>query len=193
MLISTVGPFAKYGAVAVRAAIAAGADLPGLDGRARFIRRVFEQFDGPAAAKSGAALLTAQGFDWVPGALAGRAGAGGRRAGRGPRRRRLLRPRRVGQRRDQGVPGRRDARPRLRLPRRAHRHRARRRARARASSDAGTGASPPAAPSTSRCRPRIRGCARSTPTSAGRPARARRAGRRRRHRARPAACRARAR
>jgi short subunit dehydrogenase-like uncharacterized protein len=35
-----------------------------------FIRRVFEEF-GPAAAPSGAALLTAMGYDFAPGALAG--------------------------------------------------------------------------------------------------------------------------
>jgi short subunit dehydrogenase-like uncharacterized protein len=69
VLISTVGPFAKYGTVAVRAAIAAGAVYLDSTGEPSFIRRVFEQF-GPAAAKHDAALLTAQGFDWVPGALA---------------------------------------------------------------------------------------------------------------------------
>jgi short subunit dehydrogenase-like uncharacterized protein len=69
VLISTVGPFAKYGTVAVRAAIAAGATYLDSTGEPSFIRRVFEQF-GPAAERNGAALLTAQGYDWVPGALA---------------------------------------------------------------------------------------------------------------------------
>jgi hypothetical protein len=69
VLISTVGPFTRYGAVAVRAAIAAGATYLDSTGEPTFIRRVFEQF-GPAATRHGAALLTAQGFDWVPGALA---------------------------------------------------------------------------------------------------------------------------
>jgi hypothetical protein len=39
-------------------------------GEPRFIRRVFEEFDGPAA-RSGARLLTAMGYDFAPGALAG--------------------------------------------------------------------------------------------------------------------------
>lgn len=69
VLISTVGPFAKYGDVAVRAAIAAGATYMDSTGEPVFIRRVFEEFGAPAA-RSGAALLTAQGYDWVPGALA---------------------------------------------------------------------------------------------------------------------------
>lgn len=70
VLVSTVGPFAKYGTAAVRAAIAAGATYLDSTGEPAFIRRVFEQFAGPAE-KNGAALLTAQGYDWVPGALAG--------------------------------------------------------------------------------------------------------------------------
>src|SRR5688500_17338274 len=69
VLVSTVGPFTRYGAVAVRAAIAAGAVYLDSTGEPTFIRRVFEQF-GRAAERNGAALLTAQGFDWVPGALA---------------------------------------------------------------------------------------------------------------------------
>ena len=69
VLVSTVGPFAKYGAVAVRAAVAAGAVYMDSTGEPTFIRRVFEEFDGPAR-KGGAALLTALGYDWVPGALA---------------------------------------------------------------------------------------------------------------------------
>lgn len=69
VLVATVGPFSKYGAVAVRAAIAAGAVYMDSTGEPAFIRRVFEQFAGPAE-KNGAALLTALGYDWVPGALA---------------------------------------------------------------------------------------------------------------------------
>ncbi|MEA2294195.1 MAG: hypothetical protein QOE86_1834 [Solirubrobacteraceae bacterium] len=80
VLVSTVGPFAKYGDVAVRAATAAGATYLDSTGEPSFIRRVFQQFDEPAR-RQGAALLTAMGYDWVPGALAGalaldRAGAG---------------------------------------------------------------------------------------------------------------------
>jgi short subunit dehydrogenase-like uncharacterized protein len=69
VLVATVGPFAKYGSVAVRAAVAAGAAYMDSTGEPAFIRRVFEQFDRPAR-RSGAALLTALGYDWVPGALA---------------------------------------------------------------------------------------------------------------------------
>ena len=70
VVVSTVGPFAKWGDPAVRAAIAAGATYLDTTGEPAFIRRVFEEF-GPAADRAGAALLTAMGFDYVPGALAG--------------------------------------------------------------------------------------------------------------------------
>ncbi len=70
VLVSTVGPFAKHGTVAVRAAIAAGATYLDSAGEPSFIRRVFEHFDGPAR-KQESALLTAMGYDWVPGCLAG--------------------------------------------------------------------------------------------------------------------------
>jgi short subunit dehydrogenase-like uncharacterized protein len=70
VLISTVGPFVKWGEPAVRAAIAAGAVYIDSTGEPAFIRRVFEEF-GPPAARSGAALMTAMGFDFVPGQLAG--------------------------------------------------------------------------------------------------------------------------
>jgi short subunit dehydrogenase-like uncharacterized protein len=70
VLISTVGPFAKWGDPAVRAAIAAGATYLDSTGEPVFIRRVFEELSAPAR-RGGAALLTAMGFDFVPGALAG--------------------------------------------------------------------------------------------------------------------------
>src|SRR6478672_12293264 len=57
VLISTVGPFAKHGAVAVRAAIAAGATYLDSTGEPTFIRRVWREFDGPAK-RAGATLLT---------------------------------------------------------------------------------------------------------------------------------------
>lgn len=69
VLISTVGPFARWGEAAVEAAIAAGAVYVDTTGEPTFIRRVFEQY-GPAAARAGAALLTAFGYDFVPGNLA---------------------------------------------------------------------------------------------------------------------------
>jgi short subunit dehydrogenase-like uncharacterized protein len=70
VLISTVGPFVKWGDAAVRAAIAAGAIYLDSTGEPAFIRRVFEEFGGPAQ-RNGAALLPAMGYDFVPGALAG--------------------------------------------------------------------------------------------------------------------------
>src|SRR5829696_7497213 len=70
VLISTVGPFAKWGDPAVRAAIAAGATYMDSTGEPAFIRRVFGELGAPAA-RNGAALLTAMGYDFVPGALAG--------------------------------------------------------------------------------------------------------------------------
>jgi short subunit dehydrogenase-like uncharacterized protein len=70
VLISTVGPFVRYGEPALRAAIDAGAHYLDSTGEGPFIRRVFEEF-GPQAERAGVALLTAMGFDWVPGNLAG--------------------------------------------------------------------------------------------------------------------------
>jgi short subunit dehydrogenase-like uncharacterized protein len=70
VLVSTVGPFQRYGDAAVSAAVDAGAVYFDSTGEPPFIRRVFEHY-GPAAANSGAALLTAFGNDYVPGTLAG--------------------------------------------------------------------------------------------------------------------------
>jgi short subunit dehydrogenase-like uncharacterized protein len=70
VLVSTVGPFAKWGEPAVRAAIAAKGVYIDSTGEPVFIRRVFEEF-GPPAERTGAALLTAMGYDYVPGSLAG--------------------------------------------------------------------------------------------------------------------------
>jgi hypothetical protein len=69
VLVSTVGPFAKWGEPAVRAAIAAGGTYIDSTGEPAFIRRVLDEF-GPPAARAGAALLPAMGYDFVPGALA---------------------------------------------------------------------------------------------------------------------------
>ena len=70
VLVATVGPFVRYGHPAVEAAVAAGASYLDSTGEPGFIREVFERY-GPAAARTGAALLTAMGYDWVPGNLAG--------------------------------------------------------------------------------------------------------------------------
>ncbi len=70
VLVATVGPFVRYGHPAVEAAVGAGAAYIDSTGEPVFIREVFERY-GPAAARSGAALMTAMGYDWVPGNLAG--------------------------------------------------------------------------------------------------------------------------
>jgi len=70
VIVSTVGPFVRWGAPAIEAAIDAGCAYIDSTGEPPFIRRVFEEW-GPLGVASGAALLTALGYDWVPGNLAG--------------------------------------------------------------------------------------------------------------------------
>src|SRR5690606_23368897 len=70
VLVSTVGPFTALGEPAVRAAVEAGAVYLDSTGGPPFIRAVHERW-GPAAERTGAALLTAFGNDYVPGVLAG--------------------------------------------------------------------------------------------------------------------------
>lgn len=70
VLVSTAGPFAKVGRAAVEAATGAGAVYLDSTGEPPFIRRVFEEF-GPHAERTGATLVTAFGYDYVPGNLAG--------------------------------------------------------------------------------------------------------------------------
>jgi short subunit dehydrogenase-like uncharacterized protein len=70
VLISCVGPFMRYGDAAVSACVDAGASYLDSTGETAFIRRVFEVF-GPRARSAGCALMTAMGYDWVPGNLAG--------------------------------------------------------------------------------------------------------------------------
>jgi short subunit dehydrogenase-like uncharacterized protein len=70
VLVSTVGPFIKFGEAALRAAISGGATYLDSTGEPPFIRRVYEHH-GPRAERAGVALMTAMGYDWVPGALAG--------------------------------------------------------------------------------------------------------------------------
>lgn len=70
VLVSTVGPFVRYGAPAAAAASAAGAHYIDSTGESPFIREVFERY-GVAAERTGAAMLTAMGYDFVPGNLAG--------------------------------------------------------------------------------------------------------------------------
>jgi short subunit dehydrogenase-like uncharacterized protein len=70
VLVSTVGPFVRWGEPAVRAAIDAGAHYIDSTGEPPFIRTVFERHDA-AAMQAGIGLLTAFGYDYVPGNLAG--------------------------------------------------------------------------------------------------------------------------
>jgi short subunit dehydrogenase-like uncharacterized protein len=70
VLVTTVGPFARWGQPAAAAASSGGAHYIDSTGEPQFIREVFERY-GPAAEQSDAAMLTAMGYDWVPGNLAG--------------------------------------------------------------------------------------------------------------------------
>jgi short subunit dehydrogenase-like uncharacterized protein len=70
VLVSTVGPFTRWGTPAAAAATTAGAHYLDSTGESSFIREVFERH-GPAAERSECGMLTAFGYDWVPGNLAG--------------------------------------------------------------------------------------------------------------------------
>ena len=70
VLVTTVGPFARWGQPAAAAATTKGAHYLDSTGEPAFLREVFERY-GPAAERSGAGMLTAMGYDWVPGNLAG--------------------------------------------------------------------------------------------------------------------------
>jgi short subunit dehydrogenase-like uncharacterized protein len=131
VLVSTAGPFLKVGRPAVAAAADAGAVYLDSSGEPPFIRQVFEEF-GPRAERTGAVLLTAFGYDYVPGNLAGGSGAGSRRTSRDAGAGRLLcaREDREGRKRGHArISGRRGARRRVLVPRRSHRQRAPRGAR----------------------------------------------------------------
>ena len=69
VLVTTVGPFTRLGAPALEAAVDAGCAYVDSTGESPFIRTVFEDA-GPRANASGARLLTAFGYDFVPGNLA---------------------------------------------------------------------------------------------------------------------------
>jgi short subunit dehydrogenase-like uncharacterized protein len=70
VIVTTVGPFARWGNAAAGAAIAEGAHYIDSTGEPPFIREVFDRFD-QAAEKRGVGMVTAFGYDWVPGNLAG--------------------------------------------------------------------------------------------------------------------------
>ena len=70
VLVTTVGPFTRWGHAAAEAAVKRGAHYLDSTGEPPFIREVFERY-GPAARRAGVGMLTAFGYDWVPGNLAG--------------------------------------------------------------------------------------------------------------------------
>ena len=70
VLVTTVGPFVRWGGAAAAAAATAGAHYLDSTGEPPFIREVFERY-GAAADHNGAGMVTAFGYDWVPGNLAG--------------------------------------------------------------------------------------------------------------------------
>lgn len=70
VLISTVGPFARWGKVAADAAIEKGAHYVDSTGEGAFIRDIFTEY-GPKALDKGITMMTALGYDWAPGNLAG--------------------------------------------------------------------------------------------------------------------------
>ncbi len=70
VLLSTVGPFVRWGSAAADAAVDAGAHYVDSTGEPAFIRRIFEDYGGRATG-AGCGMLTAFGYDYVPGNLAG--------------------------------------------------------------------------------------------------------------------------
>lgn len=69
VLVTTVGPFQRWGRAAVDAVIDAGCGYVDSTGEPAFLREVFEA-DGERAVATGARLLPAFGYDYVPGNLA---------------------------------------------------------------------------------------------------------------------------
>jgi short subunit dehydrogenase-like uncharacterized protein len=66
ILISTVGPFTLYGEAALEAAVKKGAHYIDSTGEPGFIRKVFLDY-GPRAKKADIAMITASGYDYIPG------------------------------------------------------------------------------------------------------------------------------
>jgi short subunit dehydrogenase-like uncharacterized protein len=70
VLVTTVGPYARYGLSGLEAALEVGAHYLDVAGEPGFVRRVFEDY-GPRARQAGVVLLPGFGHDYVPGNLAG--------------------------------------------------------------------------------------------------------------------------
>lgn len=66
VVVSTVGPFVRYGKPALDAALAGKAHYLDSTGEPAFISQVFEQY-GARAKAAGKAFITAFGYDYVPG------------------------------------------------------------------------------------------------------------------------------
>jgi len=66
VLVTTVGPFTRYGGPALEAAVRAGATYLDSTGEPGFLWRVFDEWS-PKAERAGAALIPAFGYDYVPG------------------------------------------------------------------------------------------------------------------------------
>lgn len=69
VLVTTVGPFTLYGEAALEAAVGNGAHYIDSTGEPGFVRKVFEVY-GSRAKAAGIALLSAGGYDYVPGNVA---------------------------------------------------------------------------------------------------------------------------
>ncbi len=65
-VIACAGPFEVHGEPVLQAAAEAGTHYLDTTGEQGFMKKVFDKF-GPVAEKSGAALVTGMGFDYVPG------------------------------------------------------------------------------------------------------------------------------
>lgn len=66
VVVSTVGPFARFGKPALDAALAGKAHYLDSTGEPGFVRQVFEDYDARVKA-TGKAFITAFGYDYVPG------------------------------------------------------------------------------------------------------------------------------
>ena len=65
VVVSTVGPYAKYGSELVAVAVAAGTDYCDLTGETQWMRRMIDQHQD-AARRSGARIVHTCGFDSIP-------------------------------------------------------------------------------------------------------------------------------
>jgi short subunit dehydrogenase-like uncharacterized protein len=65
-VIACAGPFRLYGEPVLAAAVEAGTHYLDTTGEQPFMRKVFEDY-GPRARRAGVALVTAMGFDYLPG------------------------------------------------------------------------------------------------------------------------------